>query len=171
MAEALLRRHLERAGIESHVSSAGFSASGQSPTTEILEVMADRGLDVSMHRSRRIDASMLDQADLVVGMARRHVRDCVVMAPACLSRAFTLKELNRRIGEVGLSSEGEALAAWSARLAAGRSPTSHLGDDPDDDVVDPMGRRFRIYQQVAAEIDGLIAGLAPSLVLAAERRP
>ena len=41
--------------------------------------MADRGLDLSDHRSRQLVAEMLGRADLVIGMAREHVREAAVL--------------------------------------------------------------------------------------------
>ena len=46
--------------------------------------MADRGLDLSAHRSRELDDDMLRQADLVIAMARVHVREAAVLLPEAL---------------------------------------------------------------------------------------
>ena len=59
MAEVLLRRHLERAGVDATVSSAGLYEGGVPATDHGVAAMADRGLDLSAHRSRQLDADML----------------------------------------------------------------------------------------------------------------
>lgn len=169
MAEALLRRGLADRGVSARVSSAGSSAEGMAPTDEIIELMADRGIDVRGHRSRLVDARSLDAADLMVGMARHHVRDAAMVSPGVLPRAFTLKELTRLGREAGPVADGESVRDWAARVGSGRPHTAHLGEDPDDDVVDPIGRRFKVYKQVAAELDEHVARLVELLAPGADR--
>src|SRR5689334_22069461 len=93
MAAALLGRRLVEAGIAAVVTSAGLLFDGKPATDHGLAVMADRGLDTSGHRSRKLRPDLLAGADLVIGMARSHVREAVALAgPDLLRRAFTLKE-------------------------------------------------------------------------------
>jgi protein-tyrosine phosphatase len=123
--------------------------------------MADRGLDTSGHRSRKLRPDVVAGADLVVAMARSHVREAVALAgPAVLGKAFTLKEIVRRGEERGGRAPEEALDAWLARLAAGRRPTDLLGDSDVDDVADPIGGPRRSYERTADELDDLTARLA-----------
>ena len=93
MAEVLLRRHLELAGVEATVSSAGLYDGGAPATDHGVATMADRGLDLSGHRSRQVDEDMVRQADLVIAMTRMHVREAAVLLPDALRKTFTLKEL------------------------------------------------------------------------------
>ena len=86
MAEVLLRRHLERAGVDATVSSAGLHGGGVPATDHGQAAMADRGLDLSAHRSRELDDDMLRQADLVIAMARVHVREAAVLLPEATAR-------------------------------------------------------------------------------------
>ncbi|HEY9558892.1 MAG TPA: hypothetical protein VIR58_19290, partial [Acidimicrobiales bacterium] len=65
MAEVLLRRHLGRAGIDAHVSSAGLRPGGAPATDHGVAAMADRGLDLGANRSRRVDRDLVAGADLV----------------------------------------------------------------------------------------------------------
>jgi protein-tyrosine phosphatase len=159
MAEALLRRRLAERGIDARIGSAGRSAEGRPATPSAVEVMADEGLDLGGHRSRRTSPELVAAADLVVAMAREHVRDVVLLAPDALPRTFTLKELVRRGAEVGARADGETLPAWLARLDAGRRPTDHLGSSPHDDVADPIGQRASVYERTAAELGTLVEAL------------
>jgi protein-tyrosine-phosphatase len=100
-------------------------------------------------------------ADLVIGMARSHVREAVALAgPAVVNRAFTLKEIVRRGEERGGRAAGEPVDAWLARLAAGRRINDLLGDSDADDVADPIGGPRRHYERTATELDDLTARLA-----------
>jgi protein-tyrosine phosphatase len=160
MAAALLARRLDDAGVKATVSSAGLLFDGRPVTDQGLAVMADRGIDTSGHRSRRLTRDLLDGADVVVGMARSHLREAVALAPEVLGRAFTLKELVRRGEEAGGRAPGEPLDAWLARLGSGRRPSDLLGDSDADDVADPIGGPRRSYQRTAEELDDLTARLA-----------
>jgi len=122
-------------------------------------VMADRGIDLSSHRSHRLDGVVLERADLVIGMAREHVREAVVVEPSVWPRAFTLKELVRRAAAVEPRPSGQAVAAWLAIVARGRTTADLVGEDPTDDVADPMGRALRHYRDTADEIEHLLESL------------
>ena len=159
MAEALLRRHLERAGIDATVSSAGLHVGGSPATAHGVAAMADRGLDLSAHRSRRVEADLVRRADLIIGMAREHVREVAVIDAAALARAFTLKELVRAGELVGPRRAGEDLSTWLGRLGAGRRRGALVGTghDPEMDVEDPVGRGRADYEVTADELDDLLA--------------
>jgi protein-tyrosine-phosphatase len=161
MAAALLGRRLDDAGVKAAVSSAGMLFDGKPATDHGLAVMADRGIDTSDHRSRRLRPDLLSGVDIVIGMARSHVREAVALGgPAAMGRAFTLKEIVRRGEERGGRAPGEPLPDWLARLQAGRRPTDLLGDSDADDVADPIGGPRRSYERTADELDDLTARLA-----------
>jgi protein-tyrosine-phosphatase len=160
MAAALLARRLDDAGLKATVSSAGLLFDGKPVTDHGRAVMADRGIDTSGHRSRRLTRQLVDGADLVLGMARGHVREAVALAPETLGRAFTLKEIVRRGEESGGRAPDEPLDVWLARLGSGRRPSDLLGESDADDVADPIGGPRRSYQRTAEELDDLTARLA-----------
>jgi protein-tyrosine-phosphatase len=155
MAEALLRRELTLNGIDATVSSAGLLRAGMQAADEVIELMDARDLDLREHRSQPITPELLAPMDLVIGMAREHVREVVLMQPALFSRTFTLKELVWRGREVGPRRPDEPFPSWLARLAPDRRPTEILGSSDDDDIEDPIGRRFAVFKKVTAEIETL----------------
>jgi protein-tyrosine phosphatase len=170
MAEAFLRRHFDERAVAGRVSSTGITTEGREASQSAIEVMAERGYDISAHRSSRITPERVEAADLVLGMAREHVREAVVMVPSSLTRTFTLKELVRRAGDLGARGIDEPLERWLARLHAGRDPASLIGASPDDDVADPIGRRVSFYERTADELaeltDALVelmCGTAPDI--------
>lgn len=158
MAEVLLRRRLHDAGVDAHVSSAGLFEGGAVATRHGVAVMADRGLDLSAHRSRTMDAEMLAQADLVIAMAREHVREVALFDAELLNRTFTLKELARGADDIGPRGPDEPLVAWLARIAANRSRSALVGVGHDDalDVADPVGRGRADYETTANLLDDLL---------------
>ena len=157
MAEALLRHRLTERGIDAHVHSAGLLDDGESASRHGVDLLADRGIDLSAHRSRRMAADMLGDADLILGMARRHVREAVVLAPETWFKTYTLKELVRRAEDRGGRAPAQPMIEWLEKLHAGRSRSDLLGDAPADDVFDPIGSPRSKYEEVAAELDALLA--------------
>jgi protein-tyrosine-phosphatase len=163
MAEAMLRHRLDERGLGDTVRthSAGLLSGGQLASAPGIETLASRGIDLVGHRSRRITVELLTGSDLIVGMAREHVREAATSPVAAggrdlWPRCFTLKELVRRGDTVGPRKDGEALADWLARVHAGRSTESLLGHSPDDDVADPIGQSAEVYARTADELSGLV---------------
>jgi protein-tyrosine-phosphatase len=156
MAEALFARRLARAGVAALVHSAGVLGEGEGPPPEAISAMAAYGLDTRSHRSHQVSVSDLAHADLVLAMARVHVRHAVVLLPGVWSRAFTLKDLVRRGEAMGARLAGEPMAEWLRRAHHGRERSSMLGDGLDDDVADPIGGPSWAYCDTAMLLDALV---------------
>ena len=158
MAEVLLRHRLLEQGVDAHVSSAGLYPSGSPATEHGIEVMARRGLDTTAHLSRQLDRQMVAQADLIIGMARQHVREVAVLDPGALARTFTLKELVTAARGTGPRHQGESLDQWLARASVGRRRDALLGAGHDEafDVADPIGGTKGDYEVTADELDALL---------------
>ena len=155
MAEALLRRKLADAGVDARVHSAGLRFDGEPASPNGVDVMAERGLDIAQHRSRMVTRELIEHADLVIAMAREHVREAVLMCPGAWPKVFTLKELAWRGGEIGTRLD-EPLSAWLNRMHSGRTRADLLGDSRADDVADPIGMGRESYDDTATEIDQLL---------------
>jgi protein-tyrosine-phosphatase len=123
--------------------------------------MAERGIDLADHRSRLVTPGLLDGSNLIIGMARRHVREAHTVQRGVLPRTYTLKELVRRGAEFG--SAGRDLEGWLGPIDQERDPADLLGDDEIDDVADPMGRPLRVFRSCANEIEANIIALADLL--------
>ena len=156
MAEAFLRNRLEQTGVQARVHSAGLLDDGRRATTEGVGVMGAMGLDTSAHRSRRMTAEMVGHADLVLCMAREHLREAVLLVPEAFPRSFTLKEIVRRGEQAGPRAPGQPLDEWLAKLSAGRSRSELLGSAPEDDIADPIGASREVYRRTASEIEELV---------------
>lgn len=74
LAEALLVRTLKERAIEGvNVTSAGTGAWDGAPASEGAYLVGlERGLDLSGHRARLLTRELVDQADLILTMARHH---------------------------------------------------------------------------------------------------
>lgn len=110
-------------------SSAGLSAAPDQPASQgALESMRARGLDLGEHRSRRLDASQVDGADLILVMTRAHQRALARLFPSALSRTALLK-------------------------AYARSGAEALGGEEGENVEDPFGRSQSDYDACAEELE------------------
>jgi len=156
LAEVLLRARLEADGIKARVHSAGVLEPGLPAHSHGISVAAQRGLDLTAHRSRLMTAPMLMEADLVLGMAREHVREAAVLAMEAWPRIFTLKEFVRRGESLGIRAVGDSLESWLALVHAGRTAAELSGTAPEDDVADPIGSPRPAYERLAGELTDLV---------------
>ncbi len=161
MAEALLRHRLVGVAADVHVTSAGLLAGGASATDHARATMAARDLDLSGHKSRRVDETMIAGADLIVAMSREHVREVAVLSPDALARTFTLKELIRASDAAGPRRLGEDVAEWIVRIGVDRQRAALVGlrHDPELDIADPVGGSRLDYETTAEELDHLLGEL------------
>jgi protein-tyrosine phosphatase len=156
MAEGLLRRLLAQAGVGATVGSAGLMPGGAPATHEAIVTMAHRRVDLREHQSRTVTAEMAQDTPLIVCMTRQHVREMCASYGAPMDRTFTLKEIVRRGEDVGARVDGESVYPWLARVAAGRTPADLMGDDPADDIADPVGRPRSVFEDTADELEELL---------------
>lgn len=155
MAAALLTAHMSASGVEGTVASAGMMESGVPATDGSLLALGKRGLDISGHRSHRMETTDVVRADLILAMERRHLREAAVMAPDRFDRIFTLREIVRRGSAAGPRHADEGLGSWLDRVGAGRRAAELVRDEADDDIDDPMGGPQRGYDTTAAVLDQL----------------
>ena len=159
-AEVLLRHRAEALGVEVRVTSAGRLDDGRPAAEHSIALMAEQGLDLSVHRSHVLTVDDVVSTDLILGMAREHVRDAVVMVPSAFPKSFTLKELVRRGEAIGPRRPDEDIATYLGRAHAGRTTRELMGNSPDDDVADPIGLPRAAYQVMVAELQDLLDRLA-----------
>ena len=103
---------------------------------------------------------MVEQADLIVGMGRRHVQEAVLIDPPSWPKAFMLKELVRRGAELGPRRPDQGIRSWIDAAHGGRTRESLARRSSVDDVVDPYGRSLDRYRSTAAELADLTTALA-----------
>lgn len=95
MAEAFTRSSLSslNGGIEIGVSSAGIEAEeGQSPPSEVVAVMREYGLDVSNYQAHRLEIHDVEEADIILTMAKHNSQRLLTLYQEAVERVFTLKE-------------------------------------------------------------------------------
>ncbi len=159
MAQAFLSAMARDRHLNITVESMGTLPGDRPVSSDALAVIGSDGLDISDHRSRLLDAQGLRHADLVLGMAREHVREVVLLEPSAWPHTFTLKELVRRGEAVGPRSPGQPLPDWLVAVGVGRQRADLLGWSPADDVEDPMDGGSAKYRATAKEVHDLVGRL------------
>jgi len=113
MAEALARALALDRGLQLDFASAGTAAgAGDEASPEAREAMARRGLDLSAHRARPLDAALLDETDLVLVMEPQQLR--------------VLDSFPQAAGKARLLSE------WAGEPEPGPPVADPHGGSPDD---------------------------------------
>src|SRR3954447_25811600 len=149
MAAGLLVHHLAEARIPALVASAGLLDGGRPASADAIAAVAVRGGDLSRHRSRRLDAELLAEADLVLGMEPLHVRAAVELDGGALGRSFAIKDLVRRALRAGGRAPEQPLAEWLDGLDMTSDASRIDGDDERDRVEDPLGQGAAAYEACA----------------------
>jgi protein-tyrosine-phosphatase len=96
MAEALLNRQVMDVGQSAdwQIQSAGTWAEANLPVTAYSQVvMAQRGIDLSAHRSRSLTAELLREAAVILVMTRHHQEAIQVEFPEVAHKTLLISQL------------------------------------------------------------------------------
>jgi protein-tyrosine phosphatase len=159
-AAALLAARLASTGAEFTVDSVGTADLRAPAPPEVVVAGREVGIDLAEHRGRIITPEDVKDATLVLGMARRHVREVATIDPGAWPRTFTLREIVRRGRSVGPRGGGQSLADWLVFVHHGRRMVDLHGKSRQDDIADPLGGSLRDYRAAAETISDLVAELA-----------
>lgn len=81
-------------GLSFEIESAGIAAGdGQPASEQTLDVLRERGIDLSSHRARQLTAEMIDRADLVFTMTPSHAQAVMQIAPGSVHKVFPIDPL------------------------------------------------------------------------------
>ena len=155
MAEGFLKAKFKKFKLDYSVSSAGLITQGRTPPSEAIEAMSRYGIDITKHVSRLVESIDLDNFDLILGMAKEHVREVAIINKDKLNCSFTIKEFVKRAYTVGPKRESEPIEDWLKLVGHGRSTSDLLGADLRLDVVDPFDKGGDAFHDVATELDSL----------------
>ena len=166
MGEAILSARLDEAGVGASVASAGTLGWSQRPATpHAVAVMAEMGLDIGDHVSRRIHNDDLD-VDLVVAMTRIDARAVIGRDNELKTRVFLPSEFAR----LAASSRSAGMTTptrdvMRERIAAvGAMRDGELVGRPAEEIDDPAGEPLAAYRATAQRLDRHLTGLVNALV-------
>jgi low molecular weight protein-tyrosine phosphatase len=159
-AEAIARR---LAGPQPFVIASAGMIKGGYPVPRIgLQVASEVGLDLAAHRSRQADIANLGCWDVILTMTREHIRELIAADPALWPRVFTIKQFRRWL-ESTVPSRHAKLGAWIDIVAAGRSRYDMVGNNPDDEIEDPLHSPPDAWREMASELDSEIGAIIDRL--------
>jgi protein-tyrosine-phosphatase len=150
MAEALIRHYARDRGCDDlAVASAGTWADHGSPASSGAQsIMRERGIDLSEHRSRPLEAHHLQGADLIVVMTSVHRKEVLDVDPAAGYKTFMIKEFPE------LEPKASSDDVLTSILEAGRpEPRRSL------DVDDPIGLPRTAYERCLRDLDSGVTAL------------
>ncbi len=111
--------------------------------------------------------SIINDASLILGMERQHVREVVNLVPTAFNRTFTLVEFVNRLDAVHdpatETDKPVSLEQLLARIAETRVRRELLGRSATDEIDDPIGRPARVFARVADEIEDALARMVAHL--------
>lgn len=168
MAERLARKSLvdafSEAGTEVTVVSAGTHArAGMAMHPGTVRVLAERGADVAGFGSQRLTAESVAGADLILTATRAQRAACARLAPAAVSRAFTIHQFGRLVAVLPPlpPRPGPRGPALRMRTLLDQAQQARSGLQPplvaeDDDLVDPVQRPIEAFRICATEVQGVL---------------
>ena len=156
MAEALFRHAVTEPGCDDvEVSSMGtWAYYGRPATEEALETLRARGVDLSGHLSRPVEADELKSAELIVAMTSVHVREIGNLLPEVAGKVVLMKEL-REIESASVGPEATKEEKVNA-LLSGNRPKPRRALDVDDPMGMPMGAYERCVNELQEGVDTLV---------------
>jgi protein-tyrosine phosphatase len=164
MAAALVAARFGDAGISVEVASVGtLGWSGRPATAHAVEAMHNMGLDISGHRSRRIEPTDLE-VDLVLAMTRVHADSVIARDTTLRPRVFLPTELHRLLRSADRASPNITepnIADLLHNLDALRIGST-IGR-PNEEVSDPAGEPLDTYLATAQRLDKAISGFVARL--------
>lgn len=153
VAEAILRDRLQAAVPRSAPVVVVSAGTGCQPGTAIdgrAALTLERlGIPVGLPLAQQLTAELVRSADLVLGASREHRAAAVRLAPAVSARAFTMREFDRLLADLGPAVDPPASPLARGRALV-RAAAQHRGvslpDKPeDDDIPDPYRRSNSSY--------------------------
>lgn len=133
------------------VGSAGtMDWSGKPAHEYAIAAMAERGLDLSAHRSRRLSEYLIDESDLIVVMTRNHGWAVEARSESKAAATFLPAELSRLADQVG-NRNGADPQEWVGRLHTRRN-TRFIGRAADE-IPDPIGESLAYFREIADRLE------------------
>lgn len=163
MAEAMLRKLAEEAGLSLEVRSAGVAAmQGSAISKHAMGALRAQEIHAEGAASSPLSEHLVLWADLILTMTSGHKQHVVQSFPKAVDKTYTLKEYVEVDEQVLLDLQEleERVADWHIRHSLGEQ----LPDEekiriielqqriPSFDISDPFGGSLERYQQCAAEI-------------------
>ncbi len=135
--------------------SAGFLDAGVSCPSDLVDVLRNRRIDATAHRSYQLDQASLDAAELLLTMEGRHVQKATMISPDSFPKIVPIREAAMVLDRLGPAQT--SIEEFVEELNRKRDPRHYLGTQWD--VADPYGGRAKAYRKAVAEIEELVTSV------------
>ena len=162
-AERLIRRDWAAGVAAIEVVSGGTRAMvGEPIQISMAHLLEQSGAYSGEFCAQTLTTELVESADLVLGMTRRHRAAAVSLAPAATSHAFTLREFARLVADGAEDfTPGQDRPDSLRRLVeVAQSRRAPLTDPELDDIADPYGQDLDAYQLAFSEISTAVHTVA-----------
>lgn len=132
MAAGLLKKYLKsRNDVE--ILSAGIAAMEHlHASPEAIKLMKHQEIDISQHRTRRLNKEMIEKATLILAMTKMHRMEILDMSPDAAGKVFLLKEFDQDVTQNFLDIPdpmGRPMADYENCLSKMKVPVRHLAEN------------------------------------------
>ena len=118
----------DRSGYKVYSAGVG-AADGLPPSENAIRAMAELNIDITHQRSRQLNARLVEQADLILGMTHSHVDAIHLLFPQAAEKTFLLREFDETL------------------------------DSCETDISDPIGGSLEVYVNCRKQIEQGIASM------------
>jgi len=142
LAKGILGKMLKEKGvdfIEAQSAGSGTFEGSPAPACAVETALA-RDIDLSFHRSRRLDQEILRKTDLILAMSQEHLQQIKLIDEESFEKAYLLKSFPKKIEDRNLS------------------------------IADPMGKSLDDYNLCFIEVEKEIKRIFPKLIKLADRK-
>ena len=78
-----------------------MAISAMPPSGEVIEICAQKGIDVRSHRSRFLDSCQVEQSDIIFVMTAGHAQQVLNLCPAAADKCMLLDASNEVPDPIG----------------------------------------------------------------------
>jgi protein-tyrosine phosphatase len=160
LAEAIARA--EHGGDGREFASAGLLDSSEPVPSTGIAVGIAQGLDLTGHRSHRVEPTDLAAADVILTMTREQARALVALDPDSRPRVFLLSQAAAWL-DANPRPAGTSVAAWIRAEGGSRSVTDLFSSSRRDEIPDPIGGPPRLWRAVIRRLRSELSELSARL--------
>lgn len=153
MASALFAKAAHVYGAANALSaSAGFLEGHRPVHPSVIELLDERGIDMSRKESRMLTGDVVDMADLILTMTSDHARRVVSQFPESAGDVYTLRHFSTLVTP---RPRGVSTREWLDGLDQ-KNNRSYIGNDEIFDIPDPIGHHLKVFAELGIELETAI---------------
>ncbi len=158
MAEGIMADMAKKTKSDIHIEtvSAGiYTISNSGPSSNAVEVMKERNIDISGHSSKRVSEELISDVDLVLTMTASHKAQIYDIFAHIEPKVYTLGEMAEEVMETDHESH------FNTDKEEGLQLEQELSEY---DISDPFGGSIQTYRECANQIESALKKVIKKLL-------